>query len=106
MKKAKILTAIDLCISGFACLLFVVNQLCSLRFFGLWTAWNLSGYAFILLVGPGSVLFSCVSAAICCEAPKDTPKRVQYIVTNIICAVIVGLLLLSCFLIRRTLSWA
>lgn len=106
MKKVKILTTIDLCISGFACLLFLFNQLCNLRFLGLWAAWNLSGYAFALLVGPGSVVFSCISTAISCAAPKDSPERVKYIVTNIICAVMIGLLLLSCFLIRGTLTWA
>ena len=106
MKKAKILTTINLCISAFACLLFIFNQLCNLRFLGLWVAWNLSGYAFALLVGPISVVFSCISTAISCDTRKDSPKRVKYIVTNIICTVIIGLLLLSCFLIRETLTWA
>ena len=106
MKKAKSLTTINLCISAFACLLFVFNQLCNLRFLGLWVAWNLSGYAFTLLVGPISVVFSCISTAISCGMQKDSPKRIKYIVTNIICTVIIGLLLLSCFVIRGTLTWA
>ena len=106
MKKANILTTINLCISAFACLLFIFNQLCNLRFLGLWAAWNLSGYAFALLVGPVSVGFSCISTAISFDMQKDSPKRVKYIVTNIICTVIVGLLLLSCFMIRGTLTWA
>ena len=106
MKKTKILTTINLCISAFACLLFIFNQLCNLRFLGLWVAWNLSGYAFALLVGPVSVIFSCISTAISCDMQKDSPKRVKDIVTNIICTVIVGLLLLSCFMIRGTLTWA
>ena len=113
MKKTKILTTINLCISAFACLLFIFNQLCNLRFLGLWVAWILSGYAFALLVGPISVVFSCISTAITCistaiscDTQKDSPKRVKYIVTNIICTVIIGLLLLSCFMIRGTLTWA
>ena len=106
MKKTKILTTINLCFSVLACLLFIFNQLCNLRFLGLWVAWNLSGYAFAFLVGPVSIVFSCISTAISCDMQKDSPKRVKYIVTNIICTVIVGLLLLSCFMIRGTLTWA
>ena len=106
MKKTKILTTISLCISAFAWLLFLFNQLCNLRFLGLWVAWNLSSYAFALLVGPASVVLSSISTSISCDAQKDSPKRIKYIVTNIICTVITGLLLLSCFMIRGTLTWA
>jgi len=106
MKILKILTITNLCLAVFACLLYIVNQLCKSQFFNLWEAWTLSGYAFVLWVGPVSVVFGCISTAISCCTRKDSPKRVKYIVTNIICTVIIGLLLLSCFLIRETLTWA
>ena len=106
MKRVQILTTINLCICVFSWLLFLFNQLCNLRFLGLWVAWNLSGYAFVLLVGPAAVVLSCISTSISCAAQTDSPKRVNYIVTNIICTVITGLLLLICFMIRGTLTWA
>ena len=106
MKKPKILTIINLCFSAFTWLLFIFNQLCNLRFLGLWAAWNLSGYAFVLLVGPASIVFSGISTGISCSTPKESSKRVMYIVANIICTVITGLMLLSCHLISATLTWA
>ena len=106
MKRVRVLTTINLSISAFAWLLFAFNQICNLRFLGLWVAWNLSGYAFALLVGPVSVVFSGVCTANSLYAPKDFPKRTKYIVTNIICTVITGLLLISCFVIYGTLTWA
>lgn len=106
MKKEKVLTTINLFLSVISWLLFTFNQLCNLRFLGLWAAWNLSGYAFVLLAGPVSLVFSCISTAIVCSGRSNSQKPIKLIVTNIICTVITGLLLLSCFAIPGTLTWA
>lgn len=51
-----------------ATLLFTFNQICNLRFLGLWIAWNLSGYAFALLVGPITCIISfLLTLTVCCS---------------------------------------
>lgn len=106
MKKIKILTILNIVFSVFSWCIFIFNQLCNLRFLGLWAAWNLSGYAFVLLAGPLSVIFSIVNIILSFKEEFSSPKRSKYIAINISCAAITGILLFSCFAIPETITWA
>ena len=104
MKSSKIMTILNLIISIFAWCLFLFNQLCNLRFLGLWVAWNLSGYAFALLVAPIAIIVAISSTVISCGPQVLPQKRAKYILTNFLCATITVSLELLC-LFGNALLW-
>ena len=103
--NVKRLTIINLFVSLFAWILFLFNQLCNLRYLGLWQAWNLSGYAFVFLVGPLSAIFSVICALISFDQLDTSRKIDKYLITNTIFTVITVFLLIGSFVFPNTWTW-
>lgn len=103
MKKAKNFLVCSIIVSSAAILLFIFNQLCNLRFWGLWAAWNLSGYAYVLLATPASIIVSVFAIE---AAFKEIKKYKILFVVNLILTLIVLSLQISCFLpCLEVLTW-
>ena len=98
------LTIANLSVSIFAWSLFLFNQLCNLRFLALWTAWNLSAYAFMLLVAPVSLILSLVCIATDRSAQQASSNK--NLTVNVICASVTALLLIVGHLIPGVYTWA
>lgn len=102
------LTVINSIISIFSYLVFLFNQLCNLRFLGLWTAWNLSGYAYAFLVGPLSVFMSIISLIFVLSSNVSfNVKRInKFFWINAVFTIINILLTLSGWIIPGVFTWA
>lgn len=102
------LTVINSIISVFSYLVFLFNQLCNLRFLGLWTAWNLSGYAYALFVGPLSVFMSIIALIIVLSSNVsfNVRKTNKFFWINAAFGIINILLTLSGWIIPGVFTWA
>ena len=103
--NVKRLTIINLCFSLLAWGLFIFNQFCKPRFWGLWQAWNLSGYAFIFAVGPLSAVFSVICVLISCDRLHKGQRFDKFLLVNGICTAATALLLLGSFVLPNTWTW-
>ena len=101
------LTAINIAISVFSYLVFIFNQLCNLRFLGLWKAWNLSGYAYALLVGPLSVFMSIIVLIFVLSANVsfNVKKTNKFFWINTVFGIINIFLILSSWTIPGVFTW-
>lgn len=106
MKSIKVITTLNICISLFSYLVFVFNQLCNLRFWGLWDAWNLSGYAYALLIGPLTAVVSVVFSINSIRLLRVDKNIKKYIVINISFAAIDILLVASGYVFSGVFTWA
>ena len=102
------LTVLNAVISVFSYRVFLFNQLCNLRFLGLWTAWNLSGYAYALLVGPLSVFMSIIALIFVVSSNVSFNVKIvnKFFWINAAFAIINILLTLSGWIIPEVYAWA
>lgn len=102
------LTVLNAVISVFSYCVFLFNQLCNLRFLGLWTAWNLSGYAYALLVGPLSVFMSIIALIFVVSSNVSFNVKIvnKFFWINAAFAIINILLTLSGWIIPEVYAWA
>lgn len=87
-----------------AWLLFALFQFTNSRFLRWWVVWNLSGYGFAFYFAPISLLACGYNILRIIFTKRDIPK-VVYIVINLVCAAITGLMLYCCYHVPGTGAW-
>lgn len=100
------MTRVNVAISIFSVFVFILNQLCNLRFFALWSLWHVTGFLFALLLCPFCLIFSFVTLMINIDQRYDPQKRKKYLTINTVCFIVALLFEIAVFNLHSLFTWA